>query len=115
MTTIPKDSSEMFAVGELFSSTATRPNGLAARQRLRDALRSSPVVTVDLQGVALTPSFADEFLGVLLVELGEGNFRRTVKIVNVEGSSRNLLRHVLASRAAYPYVDVSAHNRLHSR
>ncbi|MBV6804047.1 STAS-like domain-containing protein [Xanthomonas campestris pv. lawsoniae] len=72
-------------------------------------------MVVDMDGVVLTPSFADEFLGVLLVEIGEAAFRRRIKIVNVSATSRPLLQQVLSRRAAKPNVDVQAHNELHSQ
>src|SRR3546814_3713375 len=66
-------SDRKFNVRENSTSTATRPNGLAARQKLKALLGQSGPVIVDMGGVVLTPSFADEFLGVLLVELGDAS------------------------------------------
>jgi hypothetical protein len=103
-----------FRVREVTPSTATRPNGLVARRSLLDCLQRQSSVVVDMTDVVLTPSFADEFLGVLLVEIGEERFRRDVKIVNVPETARPLLRQVLARRAAKPNVDVAAHNLRHS-
>jgi len=103
-----------FRVREVTPSTATRPNGLVARRLLVERLQREPTVTVDMSNVVLTPSFADEFLGVLLVEIGEARFRSSVRIVNVPDAARPLLRQVLARRAAKPNVDVAAHNLRHS-
>ncbi|WP_429000284.1 STAS-like domain-containing protein [Stenotrophomonas rhizophila] len=108
-------SSSVFHVHEMCPNTTTRPNGMAARGMLRSALDMPRPITVDLEGVVLTPSFADEFLGVLLVELGEPEFRKALRIVNVEGASRTLLQQVLARRAARPFANVAAHNSLHAR
>src|SRR3546814_5308638 len=85
-------SDRKFNVRENSTSTATRPNGLAARQKLKALLGQSGPVIVDMGGVVLTPSFADEFLGVLLVELGDASFRRSIQIVNVPQGSRALLK-----------------------
>src|SRR3546814_9679217 len=82
-------SDRKFNVRENSTSTATRPNGLAARQKLKALLGQSGPVIVDMGGVVLTPSFADEFLGVLLVELGDASFRRSIQIVNVPQGSRS--------------------------
>ena len=106
-------SNPTFVVRAAAPATATRPNGLAARQKLKSELQAHSTVVVDMEGVLLTPSFADEFLGVLLVELGADRFRRTVKIINVAPSARPLLRQVLTRRASKPNVDVDAHNALH--
>ncbi|MCU1010594.1 DUF4325 domain-containing protein [Stenotrophomonas maltophilia] len=104
-----------FMVKVVSPSTATRPNGLVARQQIKRELALSDTVVVDLQDVVLTPSFADEFLGLLLVELGESDFRRRIKIVNVGATSRPLLRQVLSQRASSGPIDVQAHDALHSR
>ncbi|MBN4979714.1 STAS-like domain-containing protein [Stenotrophomonas maltophilia] len=108
-------SSDMFKVRDMCTSTTTRPSGMAARRLLRSALHPPHPVTVDLEGVVLTPSFADEFLGVLLIELGEPAFRQAVRIVNVEGASKSLLQQILARRAARPFANVAAHNNLHAK
>src|SRR3546814_8690540 len=80
-------SDRKFNVRENSTSTATRPNGLAARQKLKALLGQSGPVIVDMGGVVLTPSFADEFLGVLLVELGDASFRRSIQIRSEEHTS----------------------------
>lgn len=92
--------SSRFEVRAQAPHTATRPNGICARAKLLDALRASDTVIVDMEGVVLTPSFADEFLGALLVEVGEEAFRRSVRIVNVPESARPLLSAVLRRRAS---------------
>jgi len=107
--------SSNFLVKIISPSTATRPNGHAARQQIKQELNHCDAVTVDLQDVVLTPSFADEFLGVLLVELGEEAFRRRIRIVNVGATSRSLLKQVLNHRSGNSPIDVNAHNALHSR
>ena len=88
-----------FVVLDEVSETATRPNGVVARKKLADLLQQVGAVVVDMREIVLTPSFADEFLGVLLVELGEERFRDSVKIQNVPESTQPLLRTVLRRRA----------------
>lgn len=80
--------------------TATRPNGVSARLKLLERLGTYDEVIVDLEGVKLTPSFADEFLGVLLVQLGVKEFRQSVRIINVSDMSRPLLKTVLNRRSS---------------
>lgn len=94
-----------FTVREQVLHTATRPNGASAREKLRERLLASPVLVVDFDGVLLTPSFADEFLGVLLAELGDAEFRRTVRIENLSPSSQALLQVVLRRRRSKPRPD----------
>jgi hypothetical protein len=83
-------------------NTATRPNGVAAREKLKAALSASGSVIVDMHDIVLTPSFADEFLGVLLAQLGDEEFRRSVRIENVPPTAASLLRTVLHRRAQKP-------------
>lgn len=79
--------------------TATRPNGVSARMKLLERLETFDEVVVDLTNVRITPSFADEFLGVLLLELGVDKFRQSVRIINVPDASRPLLQTVLSRRS----------------
>lgn len=83
---------------------------MQARNLLKNELTSYRMVEVDMGRVVLTPSFADEFLGVLLVEISEMTFRSSIRIVNIQGASRILLQKVLARRASRPLADASAHN-----
>lgn len=91
-----------FEVRNQIPDTTTRPNGALARRKLHAELSHVDEVVVDLADIILTPSFADEFLGVLLAELGEQRFRRAIHIENVSATSRPLLRAVLGRRAAKP-------------
>lgn len=83
-------------------NTATRPNGVTAREKLLAAISSAETVVVDMHDIVLTPSFADEFLGVLLAQLGDERFRRSVRIENVPDAAKPLLRTVLHRRANKP-------------
>ena len=91
--------SSRFIVKVEAPNTATRPNGVAAREKLKELLAHVDVAVVDLDGIVLTPSFADEFLGILLQELGEPLFKQSVKIENVAPSARPLLQTVLFRRS----------------
>jgi hypothetical protein len=91
-------SSSKFVITE-FSPLSTRERGEIARRALRDALDRSPVIVIDFAGATPTPSFVDECLGRLLVDVGAEQFRRRVKIENLESSTRLLLRNVLSRRA----------------
>lgn len=90
--------SSKFAVLKEVSATATRPSGAFAREKLMDLLKQVDVVIVDMSDIVLTPSFADEFLGVLLAELGEAKFRDSVRIENVPEPAQPLLHAVLHRR-----------------
>lgn len=102
-----KMNSSRFVVHDRIPHTATRPNGVFARGMLRGLMDESDIVEVDMSHVVLTPSFADEFLGVLLVEVGEAKFRRAIRIVNVSHTSRPLLQAVLHRRASKPGISIA--------
>lgn len=104
-------SSSKFEVRTEVLDTTTRPNGALARIEVSRRLGVFECVVVDLNGVVLTPSFADEFLGVLLVELGEARFRKSIRIVNVADRSRPLLQTVLHRRASKPTPVQSPHGQ----
>lgn len=103
-----------FEVKTQIHDTTTRPNGESARKKLSAELARVDRVVVDMTDIVLTPSFADEFLGVLLVELGEDKFRRSVDIVNLSSAARLLLRTVLGRRAAKPEPPLPPRAAMHA-
>lgn len=84
------------------SDFVTRRQGEVARGLLLQALEAYPKktrVTVSLAGVVMTPSFADECFGKLLLNLGEEQFRTRVRFVDVDGTTKTLLNAVLSKRS----------------
>lgn len=82
----------------------TRDRAAPVRAELRremEALESGGQLVVDMDGVgAITPSFADELLGRLLLEVGETTFRARIKLRTSDATVRLLVNRVLAQRAA---------------
>ncbi len=101
--------SSRFEVRREAPNSTTRPNGVAARAKLRSCLDCNDQVIVDLSDVVLTPSFADEFLGVLVSELGAEQFRRTVQVINVSTGSRALLNTIFSRRLKKPDPNMDRH------
>jgi len=85
-------------LASLIPASSTRENGRLARQAIQRILRDNEVVEIDLIGVRLSPSFADECFGVLAESLGRDPFKNRVKIRNVPSVSRELLKHVIIRR-----------------
>lgn len=85
-------------VETLASNFSTRPVGAAARGKLLDLLDSYMAIEIDLENRTLTPSFADECIGILAASLGLNEFKRRVKLLNVEESTRPLVKHVILKR-----------------
>jgi len=82
----------------------TRDQGTHARVALREAVRKlapGERIVVDLdRGGAVTPSFVDECLGRLVLEIGESRFRRSIQLRATEESTRRLVNRVLGHRAS---------------
>ncbi len=87
---------------EFGSDFVTRRQGELARGMLVEALGKYPQntrVTISLAGVVMTPSFADECFGKLLLNLGEEQFRKRVRFADVDGTTKTLLNAVLSKRS----------------
>ncbi len=86
-----------------FSSAApkgtSRDQGRVARQWLKGLVEFHKQVLLGLDGVeVLTPSFADECFGKLLVEMGEEDFRNRLQITGGTPEVRKLINQVLRIR-----------------
>lgn len=88
---------EVGAVQE-FGRLATREAGKRGRQFIIDALKTCDAVEIDMTGMNVTPSFADEFFGMLAAELGLDEFAKRVHLVNVPEAARDLIAHVIYRR-----------------
>ncbi|UTV30842.1 STAS-like domain-containing protein [Photobacterium atrarenae] len=81
-----------------FQTLATRENGSLARQKLLNILDDHEVVTLDFANSSVSPSFADELVGILARELGFEVFRTKIRMVNVSTPTKAILKHVLSKR-----------------
>lgn len=88
-----------FNLGTLRTDMATRPNGQAFLDRVLDALANHDQVIIDFAQRAPTPSFADQCIGGLAMQLGLQQFKQRVQLKNVSDSARPLIKHVVLSRA----------------
>lgn len=88
-----------FVILEEASVLATRSAGRDLRAILMDRLQDSAHVVLDFHDVPLTPSFADEFLGVTIETIGREQFKQRVTMVNLSEAAKSLVRHILNSRA----------------
>ncbi|MGR5430190.1 STAS-like domain-containing protein [Vibrio astriarenae] len=85
-------------LAEQFDSLATRKTGRSARETLLDILDQTPHITLDFSNSPISPSFADELIGILARDIGLPAFKRRVKLVNVSSSSQTIIKHVLRKR-----------------
>jgi hypothetical protein len=98
------DAPALFRLASYGHDLLTRDRAATIRADLRralDALVPGTRLTVDLSDVgAITPSFADELLGRLLLEIGEQRFRSDVRLRTTDETVRLLVNRVLAHRAS---------------
>ena len=90
---------EVGAVQE-FGKQATRSAGAKARAFISDTLKTVEVVTINMAGMNVSPSFADECFGLLAAELGIEEFKQRVRLINLPESARDLIAHVVYRRGA---------------
>ncbi|MCZ4374331.1 STAS-like domain-containing protein [Vibrio diazotrophicus] len=81
-----------------FQTLATRKTGNSARQKLLEHLSHSNKVTLDFGDSTISPSFADELIGILAKDMGFDNFKQQVRMINVSASSQAIIKHVLTQR-----------------
>lgn len=77
---------------------ATRPQGVAARETLLEALKQHGEIELDFAGSEPTPSFADECVGVLCRTIGWERFRNQVHFSNLTDATKSLLKVVINKR-----------------
>lgn len=87
-------------IGQVATDLSTRPVGAAARTQLIELLNEHEAIEVDFHDKILTPSFADECIGRLAENLGLDEFKKRVSLVNVNASTRPLVKHVVLTRCA---------------
>jgi hypothetical protein len=90
---------EVGAVQE-FGRLATRAAGADARRFISDALKKCEVVRINMIGMNVSPSFADECFGLLAAELGLEQYGRRVQLINVPEAAEDLIRLVVYRRGA---------------
>lgn len=83
---------------DLAIELSTRPVGAKARDRLLELLMDYEQIEIDFHQKALTPSFADECIGRLAATIGLGNFKKRIKLSNIEENTKPLVKHVVLKR-----------------
>src|SRR5580693_6383454 len=81
-----------------FPIRSSRPSGREARAFVMALLNEHDRVKLDFICVSLTPSFADELVGILAAELGRSDFEKRVILDGMSGDTAALIRHVVSRR-----------------
>lgn len=89
-----------FLITSIEPEFATRAGGREAFFAIQRLLVNKEAIELDFSNRALTPSFADECIGGLVLSLGISEFKRRVKLVNIQEASRPLVRHLVLKAAS---------------
>lgn len=76
----------------------SRHSGRIASAHIFSLLELHEVIEIDFKDITLTPSIADEVIGVLAEKLGKLAFKQRIKIKNASATEIALLKHVIARR-----------------
>ena len=91
----------LIKVSETFETLSSRAIGTEAREMLLNKLQQERgKIVIDFDFTNISPSFADEFIGVLAQQLGREKFKGTVSMINVSISNQSILKHVINRRLA---------------
>jgi len=78
--------------------TGSRDSGKILREKILALLDEDKNIQIDFEYVTLTPSFADEAIGLLSNYLSFEEFKRKIKLTNVSEQQKSLLNRVIANR-----------------
>lgn len=76
----------------------SRHSGRLASAHIFSLLEAYEIIEIDFNGITLTPSIADEVIGVLAEKLGKSQFKQRIKIKNASLTEITLLKHVISRR-----------------
>jgi hypothetical protein len=89
----------LIKVSELFDTLSSRVTGAEARQILLEEINQElGKVVIDFNFQNVSPSFADEFIGIVANMLGREVFKSKIGMVNVSNSSKLIIKHVISRR-----------------
>jgi hypothetical protein len=88
-----------FKISDICTEFMTRQSGKKLRERVIQSIDKGDFILIDLENQTLSPSFADDSFGKTVSTIGIIKFKKSIKIINTEPSSRSLIIHVVNSRA----------------
>lgn len=91
----------LIKISEEFEVLSSRQAGALARARFLSLLKPSEnLLVVDFECNNVSPSFADESIGLVAQQLGINEFKERVKIINASVQTKAILKHVITNRVA---------------
>ncbi|MFZ2315832.1 MAG: STAS-like domain-containing protein [Gammaproteobacteria bacterium] len=85
-------------LSDVIKGESSRNTAIQIREYIITLLDKYDVIEIDLSGTNLTPSVADEVIGVLAYKLNAELFKKKIKILNSSESQMALMKHVIARR-----------------
>lgn len=82
----------------LYPEISSRAEGALLRQLILAHLKEASEVILDFAETSITPSFADEALGLLCNEISLEIFKQKIKMVNLSATNKALILRVIANR-----------------
>ncbi|MGD9152762.1 MAG: DUF4325 domain-containing protein [Gammaproteobacteria bacterium] len=79
-----------------FPEFISRKLGMEAREFLINELKNHKRLEVDLSNCLVTPSFADECIGILAAQIGLENFNKNLAFKGVKPEIKSLFIHVIS-------------------
>jgi len=88
-------------ISDHFDTLSSRGLGAQARAELLSKVNEEGItITLDFNFENLSPSFADEFIGIVALNLGLVDFKKKIKMINLSESSKSIIKHVINRRVS---------------
>jgi hypothetical protein len=79
-----------------FSEFVSRKEGAKARELLLNEFKKHSLLEVDLSNNLITPSFADECVGILVAKIGLDVFKKHFHFKGIKPEVKSLFVHVIS-------------------
>jgi hypothetical protein len=77
----------------------SRQIGRDTRDKILNIIKEQGSITIDMQNsTAITPSFLEEAIVMLVFELGRVRFKKVVELINVNPSIKILMNRMLSNK-----------------
>jgi len=85
-------------ISDIFKQTSTRAEGIEAREKILQLLKTHDRLELDFANTQITVSFIDECLGVLAENMGKEKFNQKINLTNISPTLKSLLTHIMTRR-----------------
>lgn len=80
------------------NSLSTREFGAEVRQCILEKLELGENLVLDFGKQNVSPSFADECIGLIVQDLGFERVKKNIKLINLSDSAKSIIKHVISKR-----------------